>query len=201
MAKQTVGDRPVEWRWLVEDYDRIRDLIEQVFPDQFERYNERIREPGGFRLPLPHAERVWKTATGRANFIPWKADGEDPRRGDPSVLLLTSVRSHDQYNTTIYGGNDRYRGVFSRRDVVFVGPADMARLGIAHGDRVDLAHAFEPERRIEGFTAVARELPAGSVAAYYPETNGLMPLRDRDARSGTPAYKSVPVRVVRAGGG
>jgi molybdopterin-dependent oxidoreductase alpha subunit len=198
LAHALFGPRPIDWRAAVQDYDRIRDLIEQVFPAAFAGYNQRIRTPGGFRLPLPHAERVWKTATGKANFIPWAADGEDPRRGDPAVLLLTSVRSHDQYNTTIYGGSDRYRGVFSRRDVVFVGAEDLAAAGLVHGDRVDLVNAFEPSRAVRGFTAVERPLPPGSIAAYYPEVNGLVGIDERDRRSGTPAYKSVPVRLLKS---
>lgn len=188
---------PVDWDAMAGDYDRIRDLIEAVFPDAFEGYNARIRVPGGFRLPVPSADRVWKTASGKAGLIPYVDDGPDLRRGDPAVLILTTVRSHDQYNTTIYGADDRYRGVFGRRDVVFANPDDLAARGIAPGDRVDLTAAFDDTgvRAVRGFTAVAREIPRGCLAAYYPETNGLVALADHDARSGTPAYKSVPVRL------
>lgn len=195
------GD-PVDWDALVADYDRIRDLIEAALPDQFHDYNARIRVPGGFRLPVPSAEREWKTPDGRARFLPHVVTVADPRRGDPEVMLLTTVRSHDQYNTTIYGANDRYRGVFGRRDVVFVPPGDLARLGLVSGDRVDLVPAFDadPARVVRGFTAVARDMPAGCLAAYYPETNALVALDQHDARSGTPAYKSVPVRLTRAQG-
>lgn len=188
----------VDWDGLAADYDRIRDLIEATLPDQFSDYNARIRIPGGFRLPVPSAERVWKTPDGRAHFLPHHASAPDPRRGDPDVMLLTTVRSHDQYNTTIYGSNDRYRGVFGRRDVVFVSPDDLARLGLTSGDRVDLVPASDadPARVVRGFTAVARDLPKGCLAAYYPETNALVTLDQHDARSGTPAYKSVPVRLI-----
>ena len=191
---------PVDWEALCGDYGRIRDLIEAVQPDLFADYNQRIQTPGGFRLPVPTSERVWKTASGKANFLTWRADGEDPRRGDPDVLVLTTLRSHDQYNTTIYGQNDRYRGVFGRRDVVFVSPEDLAVLGLESGDRIDVLAAFDAsgDRAIRGFTAVERELPRGCVAAYYPEANGLVHLDDHDQRSGTPAYKSVPVRIRRA---
>jgi anaerobic selenocysteine-containing dehydrogenase len=157
-----------------------------------------VRAPGGFRLPLPHAERVWKTPSGRAQFIaPTEEATADPRRGERDVLLLTTVRSHDQYNTTVYGLNDRYRGVSGRRDVVFANPADMAALGLGEGDRVDLTAAFDDDaqRAVRGFTLVARELPRGCLAAYYPEANPLVVLADRDHRSGTPAYKSIPVRM------
>ncbi len=193
---------PVDWRALTADYDLIRDLIEGVMPEQFGDYNARIRVPGGFHLPVAPADRVWKTASGKANFLPFSATSEDATRGDPEVLLLTTVRSHDQYNTTIYGQNDRYRGVFGRRDVIFVNPQDLAAKGLASGDKVDIAAAFdEGDRRIvRGFTAVARDIPPGCVAAYYPETNVLIRLDDHDKRSGTPAYKSVPVHIRRAAG-
>ncbi|MBX3485352.1 FdhF/YdeP family oxidoreductase [Phenylobacterium sp.] len=189
---------PVDWDALSADYDRIRDLIEAVLPDTFAGYNDRIRVPGGFRLPLPTAERVWNTASGKAGLLPHPEDGHDLRRGDPDVLILTTLRSHDQYNTTVYGLDDRYRGVFGRRDVVFVHPDDLAARGVASGDRIDLVAAFDDgdgARAVRGFTAVARDIPRGCVAAYYPETNGLVALADHDRRSGTPAYKSVPVRL------
>ena len=191
---------PVVWRDMAADYDRIRDLIEAVLPDQFTDYNARIRIPGGFRLPTPPSERKWKTASGKANFIPHVEEQEDLRRGDPTVMLLTTVRSHDQYNTTVYGNDDRYRGVFGRRDVVFANAEDMQRLGLADGDLIDLAAAFDDsgKRRVTAFTVVARDIPAGCLAAYYPETNALVVLDDHDARSGTPAYKSAPVRMTPA---
>lgn len=202
IAEALLGKSPIDWSWQVADYDRVRDLIEQVFPDLFTDYNERIRIPGGFRLPLAHAERQWKTATGKANFMvhtPDGPDGVDPRRGQADVLLLTTVRSHDQYNTTIYGPDDRYRGVSARRDVVFVSPADLEARGLKQGDKVDLVaafpHAGDRERIVRGFTAVAREMPQGSMAAYFPEVNDLVLLDAHDIASGTPAYKSAPVRL------
>lgn len=197
IAQATFGpDAHVDWAGLVGDYSRIRDLIEAVFPDAFLDFNRRVSVPGGFRLPVPPSERKWATATGRARFRLPVDEGGDLRQGDPGVLLLTTIRSHDQYNTTIYGQNDRYRGVFGRRDVVFANPADLARLGLRPGDRVDLAAAFDGgARRVEGFTVVERDIPAGCLAAYYPETNALVVLEDHDLRSGTPAYKSIPVRL------
>jgi molybdopterin-dependent oxidoreductase alpha subunit len=203
IAQAALGpDAFVDWTGLAGDYSRIRDLIEAVFPEAFHDYNRRVAVPGGFRLPVPPSERRWATATGRARFLLPVEEGGDPRRGDPDVLLLTTVRSHDQYNTTIYGQNDRYRGVFGRRDVVFANPVDLARRGLAPGDRVDLVAAFDDgTRRVEGFTVVERDIPAGCLAAYYPETNALVVLEDHDRRSGTPAYKSVPVRLVAHVGG
>jgi anaerobic selenocysteine-containing dehydrogenase len=125
---------------------------------------------------------------------------EDPVIVDKSVLKLTTVRSHDQYNTTIYGLDDRYRGVFGRRDVLFMNEADLAGLGLAHGDPVNIETALpsgEPRNLI--LTAIAHDIAEGSVAAYYPEANVLMPLGYHDKQSGTPSYKSVPVRIHRAG--
>ncbi|MDB5433192.1 MAG: CbbBc protein [Caulobacter sp.] len=198
IARAALGpDSGIDWMGLVADYDRIRDLIAAVFPDAFADYNERIKTPGGFRLPLPHADRVWKTASGKAQFLLPTGEERDPQRGDKAVMLLTTLRSHDQYNTTIYGMNDRYRGVSGRRDVVFANPHDLAAAGISEGDRIDLTAAFDDnaERAVRGFTVVARELPRGCLAAYYPEANPLVVLADRDQRSGTPAYKSIPVRM------
>lgn len=197
LARATLGpEDPVDWEGLVADYDRIRALIEKVFPSQFADFNDRIRQPGGFRLPTPHAERKWNTPSSKAHFLVHEGL-EDARRGDASVLLLTTLRSHDQYNTTIYGQDDRYRGVFGRRDVVFVHPDDLAARGLRDGDRIDLAAAFDDTggRAVRGFTAVARNVSRGCVAAYYPETNPLIALEDHDRRSGTPAYKSAPVRL------
>ncbi|MDG2530149.1 FdhF/YdeP family oxidoreductase [Caulobacter endophyticus] len=201
IARAALGpDDAVDWEGLTADYDKIRDLIEQVFPTQFTDYNTRIRQPGGFRLPVPPADRKWTTPSGKANFLP-HTGLDDPRRGDASAMLLTTLRSHDQYNTTIYGENDRYRGVFGRRDVVFVNPEDLAALGVEEGQRIDLAAAFDETgaRVVRGFTAVARKIPRGCVAAYYPETNALVALEDHDRRSGTPAYKSAPVRLTLHG--
>jgi len=161
-----------------------------------------VRQPGGFRLPVPPSDRVWKTPSGKAQFLAHRRDGLDARRGQADVLLLTTLRSHDQYNTTIYGQNDRYRGVFGRRDVVFAHPDDIAARGLKAGDRIDLTAAFDDtgRRAVRGFTLVERDIPRGCLAAYYPETNVLVALEDHDRRSGTPAYKSVPVRLAAHGG-
>jgi len=190
-------DDIVDWTGLAADYDKIRDLIEAVFPEAFADYNARVRQPGGFRLPVPPSDRVWKTPSGKAQFLAHRHDGQDARRGEADVLLLTTLRSHDQYNTTIYGQNDRYRGVFGRRDVVFANPDDIAARGLKAGDRIDLTAAFDDtgRRAVRGFTLVERDIPRGCLAAYYPETNVLIALEDHDRRSGTPAYKSAPVRL------
>jgi anaerobic selenocysteine-containing dehydrogenase len=198
MAMATLPASKVPWAELVADYDRIRDAIEGVFPD-FKDYNARIRIPGGFRLPLPPTERKWTTPSGKAEFLIFDGLQEDPVLTDNTVLKLTTIRSHDQYNTTIYGLKDRYRGVFGRRDVLFANADDLAGLGLAHGDLVEITTALPSgEPRHLTLTAIAYEIARGSVAAYYPEANGLVPLDYHDKKSGTPSYKSVPVRITRA---
>ena len=198
VAQATLPKSRVPWMELIADYDRIRDRIEGVFPE-FSDYNERIRQPGGFRLPLPPTELVWPTTSGKAEFIPFQGVTEDAVTDGGDILILTTIRSHDQYNTTIYGLDDRYRGVFGRRDVVFMNEDDMAALNLAHGDKVDIETAFPSGRtlRLIGFTAIAHTIAHGSVAAYYPEANCLVPLDYKDPESGTPSYKSIPVRIRR----
>ena len=198
MAQATLPNSRVNWAHLIEDYDRIRALIEKIYPD-FRDYNARIRIPGGFRLPLPPTERIWKTASGKAEFIPFAGLREDPDIVEGNILRLTTLRSHDQYNTTIYGMDDRYRGVFGRRDVLFMNAADLARYGIAHGDEVDIVTSLpgQTHRRLR-LTAIQHDIAAGSVGAYYPEANNLCPLDYQDSASGTPSYKSIPVRIQKA---
>ncbi|MGS2872795.1 FdhF/YdeP family oxidoreductase [Enterobacter huaxiensis] len=195
MAKATLKNTRVDWFELVADYDRIRNLIEQTIPG-FDRYNDRIRIPGGFRMPLPPTQRVWPTATGKAMFSVF--DGVDENAGGEgdNVLRLITLRSHDQYNTTIYALDDRYRGVFGRRDVLFMNEGDMAQLGLEHGDRVDIETALPGKhQRLNDITLVAYNIASGTVGAYYPEANVLVPLDYLDKESGTPSYKSVPVNI------
>lgn len=191
LARATLPDSAIDWEGMVADYDRIRDKIEEVFPD-FHDFNLRIRKPGGFRLSVPASDRVWATADGKAHFLTFEGVDEDDDRDDDG-LVLTTIRSHDQYNTTIYGMNDRYRGITGRRDVVFVNEQDLAELGLSHGDRVDVVAGTD--RVLAGQTAVAYSIARGSVAAYYPEANLLLDLADYDRRSGTPSYKSIPISL------
>jgi len=198
LARATLPHSKVDWEGMVADYDRIRDGIESVFPI-FTDFNERIRVPGGFWLENAATHRRWDTPDGKAHFLLAPGLDEDP----PTVgglLKLATVRSHDQYNTTIYGLNDRYRGITGRRDVVFVNPADLAERNLSEGDRIDI-EASRPDgtpngRAVRGFVAVPFEIARGSVAMYYPEGNGLIALEDHDPHSGTPGYKSVPVRLL-----
>ncbi len=201
MAQATLPHSKVDWLGLVENYDRIRVLIERTIPG-FEDYNARIRVPGGFRMPLPPTERKWLTPTGKAMFSVFPGVRERYEPWPDEVLRLVTIRSHDQYNTTIYGLDDRYRGVFGRRDVLFMNPEDLAGQGLEHGDLVDI-ETVSPSRtlRLAGITAIEYNIARGSVAAYYPEANVLVPLDYIDKECGTPSYKSIPVRISKAGQG
>ncbi|MCY1668786.1 FdhF/YdeP family oxidoreductase [Rhizobium sp. SL86] len=202
MAKATLGDRyGIDWDGMVANYDRIRDKIEIVFPD-FRDYNRRVRVKGGFRLTVGASDRHWNTETGKAMFLTARGLEED-LPADDKALLLTTLRSHDQYNTTIYGMDDRYRGVFGRRDVIFINEKDMQAIGIADGDLIDVASVWrgdDRERVVKAYTAVAYDIPQGAIAGYYPEMNVLVALGDHDPKSGTPAYKGVPVKVTPSQG-
>jgi len=198
MAQATLRQSKVAWMELIDDYALIRDKIEIVYPD-FARYNERIGVPGGFRLPLPATERIWKTPSGKAEFKLFSGLNEDISFSDASILKLATIRSHDQYNTTIYGLDDRYRGVFGRRDVLFMNDKDLTAKGLEHGDLVEIETALPSGgKRLLKLTAISYDISEGSVAAYYPEANCLIPLDYQDKESGTPSYKSIPVRISKA---
>jgi molybdopterin-dependent oxidoreductase alpha subunit len=198
MAQATLPASKVAWMELINDYDLIRDKIEIVYPD-FADYNERIRVPGGFRLPLGPTERVWKTPSGKAVFKLFDGLNEDISLSDKSILKLATIRSHDQYNTTIYGLDDRYRGVFGRRDVLFMNDKDLQANGLEHGDLVEIETALPSgAKRLLQLTAISYDISEGSVAAYYPEANCLIPLDYQDKESGTPSYKSIPVHISKA---
>lgn len=199
MARATLPDSKVNWLELIDDYDRIRDLIERTIPG-FDDYNRRIRVPGGFRMPLPATGRTWNTPSGKAVFSVFPGVRERYEPWPDDVLRLVTIRSHDQYNTTIYGLDDRYRGVFGRRDVLFMNAEDLAAHGLAHGDQVDIETVSSSRRlRLENITAIEYNIARGSVAAYYPEANVLVPLDYIDKECGTPSYKSIPVRIRRSG--
>lgn len=198
LARATLPDSKVDWERMAGDYDRIRDGIEAVFP-AFNDFNARIREPGGFWLENAASKRRWNTPDGKAHFLVAGPLQAAPQSDAARVFTLATVRSHDQYNTTIYGLNDRYRGISGRRDVVFANPDDLAALGLQEGDRIDV-EATTPDgtpngRAVRGFVAVAFGIAPGSLAMYYPEGNGLLALDAHDPRSGTPGYKSILVRL------
>jgi len=198
LAKATLRNSRVDWDKMVGDYSFIRDAIEAVFPG-FEDYNNRIMTPGGFRLPVPASHRQWMTPSGKAQFKVMQGINEDPRSLKCHDLVLTTLRSHDQYNTTLYGLNDRYRGVTGRRDVLFMSPDEAEKRQFRVGDKVNMV-ALDPEgnrtaRRLDNLTVVVYDMAPGSVAAYYPEANVMVPLDSHDTESGIPAYKSIPVEL------
>jgi anaerobic selenocysteine-containing dehydrogenase len=182
------------WAAFAQHYDAIRDAIADVIPG-FENFNDRVRRPGGFHLPHPGRERRFPTASGRARFVAHPLLHAAPT----APYLLMTVRSHDQYNTTIYGLDDRYRGVLGLRRVVMMNAADLEQTGLRAGQLVDLISVWhDGERRVHGFTLVAYDIPRGNLAAYFPETNALVPLDAVSERAGTPASKAIPVRLERS---
>ncbi|WP_075735742.1 FdhF/YdeP family oxidoreductase [Streptomyces acidiscabies] len=195
LARRVLKDRTTTpWEEFEKDYASIRDRIARVIPG-FEDFNARVAHPGGFTLPhAPRDERRFPTATGKANFT--SAPVEFPELPEGRLLLQT-LRSHDQYNTTIYGLDDRYRGIKNGRRVVMVNPQDAERLNLKDGAYVDLVGEWRDgvERRAPGFRVVVYPTARGCAAAYYPETNVLVPLDATADTSNTPASKSVVVRL------
>ncbi|WP_059018035.1 FdhF/YdeP family oxidoreductase [Mycobacterium sp. M26] len=199
VARAVLGaDHPVPWESFTADYDRIRDAIAAVVPGCAD-YNTRVRQPDGFQLPHPPRDaREFPTITGKANFSVNAMQWVPVPAGR---LVLQTLRSHDQYNTTIYGLDDRYRGVKGGRRVIFVNPADITSLGLSDGDRVDLVSEFTDargevqERRAKDFLVVPYSTPVGNAAAYYPETNPLVPLDHVALKSNTPVSKAIVIRL------
>ncbi len=193
LANATLGKRTtVDWDAMAANYDLIRDAISRVVPG-CENYNERIRVPGGFYMPNPPNERRFPTATGKAVFT---ASGMNKIDLPAGRLLLTTIRSHDQFNTTIYGLDDRYRGIDGDRHVIFVNAADIKANDLRAGQSVDITSYFEDgERHVRGFTVVEYEIPRGCAAAYFPEANPLIPLGSVAKRSFTPTSKCVVISL------
>ncbi|MHC5233136.1 FdhF/YdeP family oxidoreductase [Brucella sp. LJL56] len=197
MAQATLGPQPVDWLELADDYDLIRDRIARVLPD-FYNFNERVRVPRGFHLRNSARELEWNTAKGKATFwtgaLPETVEHQQAR-GMPGRYVLQTFRSHDQYNTTIYGMDDRYRGVYGERQVVFMNADDMADIGVEAGDRADIVGEFDDgvERIARDFRFVPYDIPRGCIAGYYPEMNVLVPLASSGDESFTPTSKSVIV--------
>ncbi|MBC7545243.1 MAG: FdhF/YdeP family oxidoreductase [Candidatus Sericytochromatia bacterium] len=193
LAKATLGNTgPVDWDHMIANYDHVRDLIEQVVPG-FDGYNRRVRQLGGFYLPNPPKERRFPTASGKAHFTVNPIPRHDLA---PGQFLMMTMRSHDQYNTTIYGLDDRYRGVYNGRRVVFLHPADITDAGLQDGGWVDLVSHFQGERRTaHQFRIVAYSIPRRCAATYFPETNVLVPIGSFADRSQTPTSKSVVITL------
>ncbi len=201
MAKALLGNHPVNWDDMAANYDHIRDLIEATIPG-FQGFNEKIRQPGGFYLGNSAANRQWNTNTGKANFSSAQLPEEliavtAQRNSKDKVFTLQTLRSHDQYNTTIYGMDDRYRGVFGQRKVLFMNVEDMKALGLENEQLVEMQSLWPDnrERKVTGFKAVAYDIPRGNMAAYYPETNPLVPLESIGDGSYTPTSKSIAIVV------
>jgi molybdopterin-dependent oxidoreductase alpha subunit len=193
LARATLGARTtVDWEAFEGDYDLVRAAIERVVPG-FDDYNRRVREPGGFYLPNGARARKFMTASGRAEFTVH----ELPRLAlAPDQFLMMTMRSHDQFNTTIYGLDDRYRGVRGSRRVVFLNPEDASEAGLVAGQLVDLVSHFEGEERIgREFRVVPYSIPRRCAATYFPEANVLVPVRHVAEKSNTPASKSVVISL------
>jgi molybdopterin-dependent oxidoreductase alpha subunit len=200
MARTTLPPNPaLKWEEWTGNYDLIRDLIEATYPDYFSQFNDRLFQPGGFYKGNAARDRVWKTKTGRAQFtVPTTLSALGAQFTNGDVMTLITLRSNDQFNTTIYGFSDRLRGLKGSREIVLINRDEMARHGLVEGQKVSLVCAIETEtmRRVDGFSVTAYDLPPGCIAGYFPELNSLVPLSLHEERSQTPAYKGTPVIIV-----
>ncbi|NZA26313.1 FdhF/YdeP family oxidoreductase [Luteimonas sp. SJ-92] len=198
IAEAALEPRPeVPWREWVADYGRVRDAIEATYPEQFRDFNRRMREPGGFPRPIAARERRWKTDSGKAEFMVPEVLCATGFEDAANLLRLITLRSNDQFNTTIYGYRDRFRGIEGTRRVVLVGERDIARLGLRAGQLVDLVgdDGDGVEREVGGLRVVPYDVPEGCIVGYYPECNPLISVAHHAIDSHVPAGKSVPVRI------
>lgn len=197
MARATLPDSAIPWESYIEDYDLIRDRIAEVYPELYADFNARIKKEKRFLLYVAARHRVWNTPTGKANFIRFDGVHVNDLVDDPGMFRLSTMRSHDQYNTTIYSRSDRYRGVYNDRMVIFMNEDDMKERGLETGSKICLKTIATDgiRREVSGLSVVKYPTPRGSLAGYYPELNPLLPLNHFDQIIGTPAAKSIPVRV------
>lgn len=198
IAKAALDPHPkLKWDEWTGDYGLVRDLIEKTYPHDFADFNARMFEPGGFYRGNPARERIWKTDSGKAVITTPPQLNSLGFTDKPGRYRLLTMRSNDQFNTTIYGYSDRFRGIEGTRDVVLINPEDIDDAGLADGDIVRLVTDFEDgvSRDLGGLKLVAYKLPRGTIASYYPECNVLVPITHHDQLSKTPASKSIPVRV------
>ena len=193
LARATFEHRTtVAWEELAANYDLIRDAIERVVPG-FENFNARVREPGGFHLPNAVRERVFRTSTGKAMFT---VHPLPEHKLGPGQFLMMTIRSHDQFNTSVYSANDRYRGIRDGRRVVFLNEADIDTAGLRARQLVDLVSHFDGEERVAPqFAVVPYDIPRGCAATYFPEANVLVPVRSVAEKSNTPVSKSVVISI------
>ena len=196
IARAAMPDSQTPWEWYVADYDRIRDTMAKVLPG-FEGFNELVRQHWGFRIPQPARERDFRTPSGKAEFS--TAELPDVIPADSDVLVLQTMRSHDQWNTTIYSADDRYRGVRNIRELIFLNRKDMKDRGIAEGDLVDIVATSRDGsvRSVTAFRALEYDTPRGSAAGYFPELNVLLGPDDYSRQSDQPLMKSLRVRVAK----
>ena len=199
LAKASTAPNPaVPWDRWVGNYELIRDAIEATFPDKFKDLNRAMWLPGGYHIPSKAKKREWATKNGKANFILGKSlpDTTDVADDSRDVMTLMTLRSNDQFNTTIYGYHDRFRGIHGTRMVVLMHRNDIDRLGLKEGELVALnTVADDRERRVEGLRVTPYNVPEGCIGAYYPECNPLLPMWHYALGSKTPAAKAIPVRV------
>ena len=198
MARATLPESKTPWADFAEDYALIRDKIAEVFPDIYWDFNARLENPEGFHLDVAPRRRVWRTPNGKANFLLLPGLLANEPVADDMMLRLATVRSHDQFNTTIYSYNDRYRGVRGNRMVLFMNVEDRQARGLQNQQIIALETIGTDgvKRRVDGLTVLDYPISRGAVAGYYPELNPLLPLYYRDRIAETPAAKSIPVRVV-----
>ncbi len=195
LAKNTLQNSEIEWDEFERNYDKIRDAIEVVVPG-FNDYNERVREPGGFYLPNGARFRNWNTDTGKAKFTVNNLNHQDVTVGN---YIMMTIRSHDQYNTTIYGLDDRYRGIYNERRVVLMNPEDIEDRGWSAKQKVNLYSDFNGiKREAREFLVVPYDIPRGNIATYFPEANVLVPVDSYAEKSFTPTSKWVEVSITEA---
>jgi molybdopterin-dependent oxidoreductase alpha subunit len=195
LATATLKHSKVDWMDLIEDYDRIRDVIEKTIPG-FDNYNERVRNEGGFYLPNGARDGDFKTATGKANFTINKRTIHKLKKNE---FLMMTIRSHDQFNTTIYGLDDRYRGIKNGRRVVLMNAEDAKEFGVKNEEFVDLSSTYEGEKReAPHFMVVVYDIPRGCIGTYFPEANPLIPVNEFARKSETPVSKSIVVKMEKA---
>ncbi|PZO82240.1 MAG: formate dehydrogenase [Mesorhizobium amorphae] len=203
IAEATLEPNPkLPWSAWARDYASVRDAIEATYPDQFEGFNSRLWKAGGFPRPLAARHRVWTTPSRKANFFTPEVPTADGREKDgQDVLRLVTVRSNDQFNTTVYGYDDRFRGIEGTRMVVMMSGEDIARLSLKDGDLITLRSAAEDghSREVRGLRIVPYSIPSGSIAGYFPELNALIPVTHHAEDSFVPAGKSVPVLLSKEG--
>jgi len=199
IAKATLRPNKVPWDAWVADYAKVREAIAQTYPEIFHDFEQRMWQPGGFHRPLGACHREWKTPNGKANFIvpPSLEEDDDMTARGPDVIRLTTLRSFDQFNTTVYGLHDRFRGIHGTRHVLMMNGEDIARLGFADGQLVRASTAANDgvTREVPGLRIVRYDIPRGCAAGYFPELTPLVPLWHHAVGSQVPAYKSVPIRL------